>query len=87
MANLTDWSQFLNGILPLIQMIVAVIESIFSGQSGASKKEQAMSVARVLIPAGPGGASVPDVVLSKAIDAHVDLMNATGGFEHSSGVA
>ena len=82
MANLGDWAQFLLAIVPVINLIVALIEQLFASSTGGVKKAMAMEVARSYLPVGPGNVPVPDEVLSRAIDSQVELYNISGAFNH-----
>ena len=83
MANLGDWAQFLLAMLPLINLIVALIEKLFPSSTGVEKKAMAMDVAKSLVPSISRDALVSVDVLSTAIDNQVALFNAAGAFAHA----
>ncbi len=83
MANLGDWGTFLLGMMPLINILVALIEKLFVGATGAEKKAAAMDFISAVAPSVSAPSEVVTGVLSAAIDGHVAVLNAAGVFAHN----
>ena len=78
-------------LIPLVKEVVTEIESLFGGQPGAFKKEQAVAFLRVLLQ-GTAGLSKLDqqtidaimAILGFLIDLIVSGFNSKGVFVHKS---
>jgi len=84
MADLVAILNFIIGLMPLIDKVVSLIESMFSRSSGDRKKAMAVSMVNALVAAGAPGVVVPDGVVGKMIDGVVWAKNVGGVFTHES---
>ena len=83
---MADWLEIVQGILalmPVIQMVIELIERLFSKSTGAEKKVIAFDSLTRILPAIAPLKVVPSDVLSFAIDAAVWQKNSSGEFRHS----
>lgn len=81
--NLMKYIEAITLLLPLIEKIVTMVESLFSklgGGTGVAKKEAATEVAKAALV--KAGLDLPDEVLSGMVDAVVKVKNQTGEFTH-----
>lgn len=82
-VNLLKYIEAITLLLPLIEKIVSMVESLFSklgGGTGAAKKEAATDVAKAALV--KAGLDLPNEVLSGMVDAIVNIKNQTGEFTH-----
>jgi hypothetical protein len=88
--NKFDWKSFSFKMLSLAPVIVAGVEQLHSAANGATKAQLAQG--SLLLAAGVADATLPDdqkkiadavaPVAANLISSIVDLLNATGVFQH-----
>jgi len=82
-VNLLKYVDLITLLLPLIEKIITMVESLFNkfGSNSGTKKKSAVKKITKTILSGYE-LSLPEEVIDKVIDSVVEVKNQTGEFTH-----